>query len=136
MLISDGAETSGNLKPVIDDLVGAESQSISCRSSTATTKRSGSSGCKLPQRVQLGEKYDTSVVVSSLQAGKGRLKLTENGQSTARCADYLPAGKESFRSADERRHRGYLEYQATIEVEDGQDHLVQNNLGGRWLSLH
>ncbi len=48
VLISDGAETAGNLKRSSMTSNAAASRSMSCRSPTATTKRSGSSGLSCP----------------------------------------------------------------------------------------
>ncbi len=59
------------------------------------------------------------VVVSSLQAGKGRLKLTENGQLIADVPITFQQGKNRYDLPMELKTPGYLEYQATIEPEEG-----------------
>ncbi len=142
VLISDGAETAGNLKPVLDNL---KSRGIAVDVLPITytyDKEVWIERLELPQRVQLSERYDASVVVSSLQAGKGRLKLTENGQLIADLPiDYKP-GKNRYDIPMELKTPGYLEYQATIEPADDPAHpgvkpdwLPQNNRADGYLYI-
>ena len=135
VLISDGAETAGNLKLVIDDLVRRGIAVDVLPIEYSYDKEVWIERLELPQRVQLREKYDASVVVSSLQAGKGRLKLTENGQLIADVPITYQQGKNRYDLPMELKTPGYLEYQATIEPEEGQDHLVQNNRADGYLYI-
>jgi len=135
VLISDGAETAGNLKPVIDDLVRRGITVDVLPIEYSYDKEVWIERLELPQRVQLSERYDASVVVSSLQAGKGRLKLTENGQLIADVPIEYQQGKNRYDLPMELKTPGYLEYQATIEPEEGQDHLVQNNRADGYLYI-
>ena len=142
VLISDGAETAGNLKPVLDNL---KSRGISVDVKPITysyEKEVWIERLELPQRIQLNERYDASVVVSSLQAGKGKLKLTENGQLIADVPIEFKQGKNRYDLPMELKTPGYLEYQATIEVADDpahpgvkQDFLVQNNRADGYLYI-
>ena len=135
VLISDGAETTGNLKPVLDNL---KSRGISVDVKPITysyDKEVWIERLELPQRIQLNERYDASVVVSSLQAGKGQLKLTENGQLIADVPIEYKPGKNRYDLPMELKTPGYLEYQATIEPEAGQDHLTQNNRADGYLYI-
>ena len=135
VLISDGAETAGNLKLVLDNL---KSRGISVDVKPITysyDKEVWIERLELPQRIQLNERYDASVVVSSLQAGKGQLKLTENGQLIADVPIEYKAGKNRYDLPMELKTPGYLEYQATIEPEAGQDHLTQNNRADGYLYI-
>lgn len=135
VLISDGAETAGNLKPVVDDLK-RRGISVDVLPITYTyDKEVWIERLELPQRVQLNERYEASVVVSSLKPGKGRLKLTENGQLIADSPIEYKEGKNRYDLPMELKTPGYLEYQATIEPEKGEDNLVQNNRADGYLYI-
>ena len=142
VLISDGAETAGNLKQVLETLkirgIAVDVLPITY----SYDKEVWIERLELPQRVQLSERYDASVVVSSLQAGKGRLKLTENGQLIADVPIEYQPGKNRYDLPMELKTAGYLEYQATIEPaddpahpEEKQDWLPQNNRADGYLYI-
>lgn len=135
VLLSDGAETAGNLKPVLDDLQRRGIAVDVLPIEYSYDKEVWVERMELPQRVQLGERYDASVVVSSLQPGKGKLKLTENGQLIAEVPIEFKQGKNRFDLPMELKTPGYLEYQASIEVEKDQDFLPQNNRADGYLYI-
>ena len=128
VLVSDGSETSGNLKPVLEEL-RTRGIAVDVVPITYTyDKEVWVERLELPQSVKLGETYEASVVVSSLKAGKGKLQLTENGQPIG---DPLPidfqAGKNRYDLPLYLRQPGYYEYKATIIVDEKDDQLATNN---------
>lgn len=135
VLISDGAETSGNLGPVLEQLkqrnIAVDIKPIHY----GYEREVWIERLELPQRIQLNERYNASVVVSSLQPGKGRLKLTENGEPIADVPIEFQAGKNRYELPMELKTPGYIEYQATIEPEKGADNLLQNNRADGYLYI-
>jgi Mg-chelatase subunit ChlD len=128
VLLSDGSETSGNLKPVIEEL-RTRGIAVDVVPITYTyDKEVWVERLELPQSVKLGETYEASVVVSSLKSGKGKLQLTENGQPIG---EPLPidfqAGKNRYDLPLYLRQPGYYEYKATIIVDEKDDQLATNN---------
>src|SRR5262249_51626389 len=87
---------------------------------------------ELPRFVKLGEDYEASIVLSSLQAGSGKLVLRENGKVIAENEVKFAAGKNRYVVPIKLREAGYYEYAATIEVPNGPngeklDNQSQNN---------
>lgn len=127
VLISDGIETEGNLAPVIDDL---QSRGISIdvlpveydiRNEVWLER------LELPQFVKQGETYEASVLLSALSAGKGTLRLQENGELIAEREVEFEAGKTRVSFPIYLRNAGYYEYSAEVLVPVGRDTLSQNN---------
>jgi uncharacterized membrane protein len=137
VLISDGAQTgsTGDLSQVINNLKGRGIAVDVLPIEYSYDKEVWIERLELPQRVQLNERYEASVVVSSLKPGKGRLKLTENGQLIADAPIEYKQGKNRYDLPMELKTPGYLEYQATIEPEKGEDNLVQNNRADGYLYI-
>ncbi len=80
MLLSDGAETTGNLKPVLEDL-RTRGIAVDVVPITYSYEREvWVERLELPQTVKIGESYEATAIVSSLKPGKGKIQLTENGQ--------------------------------------------------------
>jgi len=128
VLLSDGAETTGSLRPVLEEL---RTRGIAVDVVPITysyDKEVWVERLELPQSVKIGESYEASVVVSSLKAGKGKLQLTENGQPVG---EPLPiefqAGKNRFDLPLYLRSPGYYEYKATIILDENDDQLATNN---------
>ncbi|HVJ69393.1 MAG TPA: VWA domain-containing protein, partial [Caulifigura sp.] len=128
VLLSDGSETTGSLRPVLEEL---RTRGIAVDVVPITysyDKEVWVERLELPQSVKIGESYEASVVVSSLKAGKGKLQLTENGQPVG---EPLPieyqAGKNRFDLPLYLRSPGYYEYKATIIVDEKEDQLATNN---------
>ncbi|MBX3444610.1 MAG: VWA domain-containing protein [Planctomyces sp.] len=128
VLVSDGSETTGNLKPVLEDL---RTRGIAVDVLPITysyEKEVWVERLELPQSVKLGESYEASVIISSLKPGQGRLQLHENGVPLG---DPLPiefqAGKNRYDLPLYLRQAGYYEYKATVIVDEGEDELAANN---------
>jgi uncharacterized membrane protein len=132
VLISDGAETAGDLKSVLDQL---NSRGISVDVMPVKynyTDETWIERLDLPQTVKLGEPYEASVVISSLKAGKGKL-IIEEKTGTEKPYVFDPIDVE-FREGKNRidipiylRTPGYYEYKATLVTEEGADGRNENN---------
>ena len=127
VLISDGIETEGNLGPVVEDLkargitIDVLPVEYDLRDEVWLER------LELPQFVKQGETYEASVLLSSLQAGQGRLRLEENGRLIAEREVEFEPGKNRFAFPIYLRNAGYYEYSAEIVVPSGRDNLAQNN---------
>jgi uncharacterized membrane protein len=127
VLISDGSETAGNLRQVIKELKSREITVDVLPISYSYKEEVWVERLELPQFVKIGENYEASVVLSSLQAGKGKVVLEENGQQYAEVdVEYQP-GKNRIDIPIYLRAPGYYEYKATVRPADGADHLQENN---------
>lgn len=81
----------------------------------------------LPRVVMEGQTYEASVVVASLQPGRGQLVLLENGKQILEQDVEYAAGKSRFSIPFHLREPGYYEYTARLIPETG-DHVQQNNV--------
>ncbi len=127
VMISDGSETAGNLRQVIKELKSREIAVDVLPISYSYKEEVWVERLELPQFVKIGENYEASVVLSSLQAGKGKVVLEENGQQYAEVdVEYQP-GKNRIDIPIYLRAPGYYEYKATVRPADGADHLQENN---------
>jgi Ca-activated chloride channel homolog len=128
VLLSDGSETSGNLKPVLDDL---RTRGIAVDVVPITysyEKEVWIERLELPQTVKMEETYNASAIVSSLKDTKGKLQVLENGQPIGEPVDIdIKAGKNRYDIPIYLRQAGYYEYKASVIVDEGEDQLAQNN---------
>ncbi|WP_437204306.1 VWA domain-containing protein [Planctomicrobium sp. SH664] len=129
VLISDGSETAGNLKPVIAQL---QSRGIAVDILPVTYHYENEvwlERMELPQTVKIGETYEASIVLNSLKAGKAKLQLTENGKPVAdKPFDIeFKEGKNRIDIPIFLRGAGYYEYQAELIPEEGTDGRAENN---------
>ncbi len=136
VLISDGSETAGNLKQVLDSL---KSNGITVDVLPITYTYNNEvwvERLELPQNVKLGESYEATVVVSSLHDGKGKLRLKENGEDVSEPIEVeFKAGKNRFDIPLHLRTAGYYEYTAVLEPDQGQDSITQNNEAVNFLHI-
>ncbi|SFH67673.1 VWA domain-containing protein [Planctomicrobium piriforme] len=131
VLISDGSETTGNLKSVLDQL---RSRGISVDVLPVTYSYENEiwiERLELPQSVKIGEPYEASVVISAMKPGKAKLVLEENGQPVREepFEVELQAGKNRIDIPIFLRSPGYYEYSATLLPEAGTDGRTENNKG-------
>ena len=129
VLISDGAETAGDVKTVLDQL---NSRGISVDVLPVTYRYDNEvwvERLELPQTVKIGEPYEASVVISSLKDGKGKLVLEENSQpiSEQPFDVEFKAGKNRIDIPIFLREPGYYEYKATLIPEEETDGRTENN---------
>lgn len=135
VLISDGAETEGNLVPLLDEL---KSRGIAVdvlpidydHQNEVWVER-----LELPRNVRMGETYEAAVVVSALGAGSGELVLKENGQIIFRDeVQYVP-GKNRYVLPIYLRTAGFYEYEASIHPPSERDGWQRNNRAISYLHL-
>lgn len=127
VLISDGTETSGHMREVLDDLksrgIAVDVMPIEYKyDSEVLLER-----LDVPRYVKIGENYEADVVLSSRKAGSGTLTLKENGERVFSEKIDFPAGKKRITLPIKLREPGYYEYTATISPDDGLDHIKANN---------
>jgi uncharacterized membrane protein len=127
VLISDGTSTSGNLTQRLDELAGRGISVDVLPVEYQYENEVWLERLELPQQVKLEQDYEASVLVSSLSATTGTLILRENGNILAKNNVTLRPGLNQYSLPIRVAEPGYYEYQASIEVPDGQDNLQQNN---------
>jgi uncharacterized membrane protein/Mg-chelatase subunit ChlD len=128
VLVTDGAETTGSVQPILRDLATRGIAVDVVPITYSYDKEVWVERLELPQTVKIGESYEASVVVSSLKAGKGKLQLTENGQPVGEPMPIdFQAGKNRYDLPLYLRSPGYYEYKATILLDEKDDQLATNN---------
>jgi len=127
VLISDGIQTEGAIGPVLDEIKSRGIDVDVLPIQYQYDREVWLERLELPQFVKLGESYEASIVLSSLQEGSGTLVLTENGQEIFSETVDFKTGKNRFVVPLQLRQPGYYEYSASIQVERDVDHLKNNN---------
>ena len=129
VLISDGAETAGDLDSVIEQLNSRDIAVDVLPVKYNYQNETWVERLDLPQTVKLGEPYEASVVISSLQAGKGKLIIEENEESITEEPIEIEykEGKNRIDIPIYLRTPGYYEYKAKLIPEDGTDGRDENN---------
>jgi uncharacterized membrane protein/Mg-chelatase subunit ChlD len=128
VLISDGNETEGSALAKVDELKSRGVSVDVLPVSFSYEKEVWLETLDLPRVVKAGETYEAAVLLDSLAAGHGTLRLRENGkQIFEKQVDYN-AGKNRFTMPLYLREPGYYEYVATIDVPPGEDGWVENNV--------
>ena len=135
VLVSDGTETVGQLKDIIDDLQSRDVQVNVVPIEYNYTHEVLLERLDLPRFVRLGETYEASVVLSSLAKGKGTLVLSEGENTIARQEVEFEEGKSRFSVPIKVDQPGYYEYSARIEVATGDDSRSENNEVRNYLYL-
>jgi uncharacterized membrane protein/Mg-chelatase subunit ChlD len=128
VLVSDGVQTEGNLSELLDELKARGIPVDVLPIHYDYPNEVWLERLDLPRFVKAGETYDASVVLSSLQAGRGRLVLRENGRTIYEGDVDYTAGKNRFELPLRLREPGYYEYTATIEPPAGMDGWPENNV--------
>ncbi|MCM8541219.1 MAG: VWA domain-containing protein, partial [Lentisphaeraceae bacterium] len=135
VLISDGTSTSGNLDKVLDELkirkipVDVLPVQFDYKDEVWLEK------LQLPVNVRIGETYEASVILSSLQEGKGTLAIYENDDLLHEEEVTFKAGKNRYSMPLHLRNAGYYEYRAVIKLPPGKDGWKENNLAVNSLYL-
>ena len=131
VLISDGTETVGDLSQLLDDLKSREIAVDVLPIRYNYKHEVWIEQLELPRNVKIGENYEAAVVLSSLNAGTGRLLLKEDGRIIAERELSFPAGKSRYTFPVYLRTAGFYQYEATIEVDrgdgDARDNWDENN---------
>jgi uncharacterized membrane protein len=135
VLMSDGAETIGQMKEIVDDLQARGVQVDVVPTDYSPTREVLLERLDLPRFVKLGETYDASIVLTSLAKGKGTLVLMEGETTIAREEIEFEPGKSRFTVPVKVNEPGYYEYSARIEVSPDEDYRPENNEVRNYLYL-
>ena len=135
VLVSDGTETVGQLKDIVDDLQARDVQVDVVPIEYDYKHEVLLERLDLPRFVKLGETYEASVVLTSLAKGKGTLVLMEGENTIARQEVEFEAGKSRYSIPIKVDQPGYYEYAARIEVTPDQDSRSENNSVRNYLYL-
>jgi len=127
VLISDGTETAGDLRSILDELKSREIAVDVMPITYSYKSEVWVEQLELPRNVKLGEPYEADVVISSLKSGSGKLVLKENDRTIAERGITFPAGKSRYTFPIFLRSPGYYEYSVTVVVEQGDDSWKENN---------
>ena len=135
VLISDGVETEGNVRGILDDLKARHIAVDVLPVQYDYQNEVWLERLDLPRQVRIGETYEASVLLDSLQPGDGKLVLRENGKVIAEQQVHYDRGKNRYTLPLYFREPGYYEYVATIEPPPGKDGWQQNNTAINFLYL-
>ncbi len=128
VLLSDGNETEGAVTAQLDELKARGVAVDVLPVGFAFEKEVWLERLDLPRVVKVGETYEASVLLNSLQRGRGQLVLRENGKTIFEKAVEFDAGKTRFTMPLYLREPGFFEYVATIQPPPGEDGWKENNL--------
>ncbi|MGK0188407.1 MAG: putative membrane protein [Verrucomicrobiales bacterium] len=128
VLLSDGSENSGELTPVLEQLKARNIAVDVLPVEFEFEREAWVERLDLPTTVKLGESYEASVLVGSLQAQNASLILEENGEEIFREDVELEAGKRRISIPIKLREAGYYAYTARLAVPADQDGWKENNL--------
>ncbi|HEX9046911.1 MAG TPA: glutamine amidotransferase, partial [Verrucomicrobiae bacterium] len=135
VLASDGVETEGNVAGMLDDLKSRHVAVDVLPVQYEYQHEVWLERLDLPRQVKIGETYEASVLLNSLQAGDGKLVLRENGKAIAEQSVHYERGKNRYALPLYFREPGYYEYMASIEPPAGQDGWRENNTAINFLYL-
>ena len=127
VLVSDGTETVGSLREILDDLKSREIAVDVLGIGYDYQEEVLLERLDLPPFVKMGESYKASIVLTSLKDGKGQLVVKENGETIHNESIKYKAGKSKHEIDIQLREPGYYEYKARITASDGKDNLALNN---------
>ena len=135
VLVSDGVENEGNVAGILDDLKSRHVAVDVLPVQYDYQYEVWLERLDLPRQVKIGETYEASVLLDSLQPGDGKLVLRENGKVIAEQTVHYDAGKNRYTLPLYFREPGYYEYVATIEPPPGKDGWQENNTAINFLYL-
>jgi uncharacterized membrane protein len=135
VLASDGVETEGNVAGILDDLKSRRVAVDVLPIQYEYQHEVWLERLDLPRQVKIGETYEASVLLNSLQPGDGKLVLRENDKVIAQQTVHYDRGKNRYTLPLYFREPGYYEYVATIEPPPGQDGWQENNTAINFLYL-
>lgn len=128
VLVSDGNETEGAATSMLDELKARGVAVDVLPVGFDFAKEVWLERLDLPRVVKAGETYEASVLLNALTAGKGALRLQENGKTIFEKPVEYAAGKNRYALPLYMREPGYYEYVATIEPPKGEDGWPENNV--------
>ena len=128
VLLSDGNETEGNVTAQLDELKARGIAVDVLPVGFDFQKEVWLERLDLPRVVKVGETYEATALLNSLQPGTGKLVLQENGKTIFEKEVEFAAGKTRFTLPLHLREPGFYEYVATIQPPPGEDGWAENNL--------
>ncbi len=128
VLVSDGNETDGSALATLDELKARGVAVDVLPIGFDYAKEVWLERLDLPRVVKQGETYEANVLLNSLTAGSGTLRLQENGKVIFEKPVEYAAGKNRYSLPLYLRAPGYYEYVATIEPPKGEDGWKENNV--------
>ena len=128
VLISDGSSTTGDISRVVDELQSRKIAVDVLPVDFSFKDEVWLERLHLPVDVKVGETYEANVILSSLRAGKGKLKLYENNELLHEDDVDFNAGKNRYTMPLHLRAKGFYEYKAVIELPEGKDSWEENNI--------
>ena len=128
VLLSDGNETEGSVTAQLDELKARGIAVDVLPVGFDFQKEVWLERLDLPRVVKVGETYEATVLLNSLQRGTGKLALQENGKTIFEKQVEFAAGKTRFALPLHLREPGFYEYVATIQPPPGEDGWAENNL--------
>lgn len=135
VLFSDGVDTEGGLNPVLDTLAGKGIAVDVVPFGYQYEHEVWIERLELPSFTKVGEVAEAAVVLSSLQPGRGVLRLLENGTQVFEGQVDFIAGKNRFAVPIHLTRAGYFEYAAHLEVARERDSWSENNQAISFLYL-
>lgn len=135
VLVSDGVENEGSVSSILDDLKSRHIAVDVLPIQYEYQHEVWLERLDLPRQVKIGETYEATVLLDSLQPGDGKLVLRENGNVIAEQTVHYERGKNRYALPLYFREPGYYEYAATIEPPPGQDGWKENNTAINFLYL-
>lgn len=135
VLVSDGVENEGSVSGILDDLKSRHIAVDVLPIQYEYQHEVWLERLDLPRQVKIGETYEATVLLDSLQSGDGKLVLNENGTKIAEQTVHYEKGKNRYALPLYFREPGYYEYAATIEPPPGQDGWKENNSAINFLYL-
>lgn len=136
VLISDGTETIGELNKALTELktrgipVDVLPVDIGTVKEEVFLER-----LDLPRYVKEDETYEAATVLTAMNAGSGKLVLSQNGQDLYEMDVDYKAGKNRFAIPIRVSAPGYYEYEARIEVPADKDYRSENNAVRNYLYI-
>ena len=134
-LLTDGVANDGELTAVLEDLKSKKIAVDVLGIGYDYDNEVWLERLELPRFVKIGENYEAAVILSSVEAGEGKLVLQENGRIVYSEQVSFEAGKNRFAMPIYFRDPGFYEYEATIELPEGADGWKQNNVAISFLHL-
>ncbi|MEP3482493.1 MAG: VWA domain-containing protein [Fuerstiella sp.] len=136
VLISDGTETIGELQKAVTEL---KARDIPVDVLPIDVKEIKDEvfleRLDLPRFVKEGETYEAATVLTAMNAGSGKLVLSQNGEDLYEMDVDYQAGKNRFAIPIRVDQPGYYEYEARIEVPADKDYRSENNAVRNYLYI-
>jgi uncharacterized membrane protein len=135
VLISDGTSTDGRYMTMVDELSSRGIPVDVLPIEYDYEHEVWLDKLEAPQTVKLGETYEATIILSSLQYGRGKLVLRENGEVIHEEERTFRPGKNKIPVQIYLREAGFYEYTASIELPPGRDGWEKNNIAVNHLFL-